>query len=127
MSTAETNEDASDAFGQSPHPDEWEELTDEQRAGYEKTLAQSQAVVPILDKIEAAAQAWDDPTIESVSIRIKPEDCYTLMGWIINLQNIGDLLSERLNHAMSVIGSQEAALAEYEAKTGKKLWIPGPT
>ncbi len=62
----------------------------------------------------------------ATSIRLKPEDCYTLMGWIVNLQNIGDLLSTQMESAQAVIGNQAAALQKYEEATGKQLWRPGP-
>ena len=126
---AQANEDAlygDESDAPIPPPPGMEDLTDEQRASYEATVANAKAAFETLQKIEAAAVAWNDPEVDAVSIRIKPEDCYVLMGWIVNLQNIGDLLSTQIQAAQDVIQSQADALAKYEEATGKKLWTPGP-
>ncbi len=125
-SSPQIAEDAPDGEEQSPMPPSMEDLSPEQREAYEATVANAKAAFATLQKIEAAAVAWNDPNTVPVSIRIKPEDCYTLMGWIVNLQNIGDLLSTQMEAAQAVIGSQAAALEKYEEATGKKLWVPGP-
>ncbi len=111
---------------QTTTPPGMEDLTPEQREQYEATVANAQAAFATLQKIEAAARDWDFNPSGATSIRIKPEDCYVLMGWIVNLQNIGDLLSTQMEAAQAVIGSQAAALEKYEEATGKKLWTPGP-
>ncbi len=128
-SNPQANEDApgSDVVeDQTPTPPSMEDLTPAQREAYEATVANAKAAFATLQKIEAAAVAWNTSGVDAVSIRLKPEDCYTLMGWIVNLQNIGDLLSTQMESAQAVIGSQAAALEKYEEATGKKLWTPGP-
>ena len=126
---AEANDVASDGEVEeegTPTPPGMEDLTDEQREAYEATIANAQAAFKTLQHIEAAANDWKNQPKTATSIRLKPEDCYTLMGWIVNLQNIGDLLSTQMQAAQDVIGSQADALAKYEEATGKKLWTPGP-
>ena len=122
----EANEDAPDENEQSPTPPGLEELTDEQRQAYEETVANAKAASFVLQKIEDAGVEWLTEGKQATSIRIKAEDCYTLMGWIVNLQNIGDLLSTQIEAAQTVISNQKQALDLYEEKTGKKLWTPGP-
>ncbi|KKM39545.1 hypothetical protein LCGC14_1564240 [marine sediment metagenome] len=107
-------------------PDGWEELTEAQRASYTEMQRTSQQAAVILQKIEAAGIDYHESNKEAPSIRLKAKDCFTLMGWIINLQNIGDLLSAQLQSAEATIGAQKVALDEYEEKTGRKLWTPGP-
>ncbi len=129
LPTPQTNEDAPDGDvveEQTTTPPGFEELTPEQRESYEATVANAKAAFTTLQKIELAAMNWQEIGQEATSIRIKPEDCYTLMGWIVNLQNIGDLLSTQMEAAQAVIGSQAEALEKYEEATGKKLWTPGP-
>ena len=109
-----------------PQPLGLDELTDEQRQAYEETVANAKAASFILQKIEDAGVEWLTEGKQATSIRIKPEDCYTLMGWIVNLQNIGDLLSTQIEAAQTVISNQKQALDLYEEKTNKKLWRPGP-
>ena len=124
---AQANDVAPDGEEQLPTPPGYEELTPEQREVYEATVANAKAAFKTLQKIEDAGVEWLTEGKQATSIRIKPEDCYTLMGWIVNLQNIGDLLSTQLESATAVIASQAAALEKYANATGKKLWTPGPT
>ena len=126
---AQRHEDASydDVFGgSSDRPPGWEELTSDQQAGYAEQVRQAAATAPLIRKIEEAGVAWREIGREATSIRLKANDRFTLMGWFVNLQNIGDLLSDQLQQAEQVIASQNVALDEYQEKTGKALWTPGP-
>ena len=68
---AQANDVAPDEDDQSPTPPGLEELTDEQRAQYEATVANAQAAQPTLQKIELAAMNWEEIGHETTSIRIK--------------------------------------------------------
>ena len=115
-------EDHSDEPEQQPLELDTAELTQEQRDGYEATLKIAAKALPILEKIEAGASRASN----AKSIRLKAKECWKLMSWIVTLQQIGDVQSQQLEAAKAVIGSQAEALREYEEKTGRKLWVPGP-
>ena len=97
-------------------------LTDEQREGYEKTLEISRKAAPILAKIAKGARK--EPG--KASIRITAQDAYDFMTWITTIQNIGDMQQQKIDAMEAIISSQSDALKEYQAKTGKDLWTPGP-
>lgn len=97
-------------------------LTNEQRAGYEKTLEISRKAAKTLTKLaKGASKEANVP-----SIRLTAHDCWDFMTWITTIQNIADMQQQKIDHMEQVIAGQAGALAQYEQKTGKKLWRPGP-
>lgn len=93
-----------------------DELTDEQREGYEKTLEISRKAAGILSKIARAAST----EANAPSIRLKAHDCWDFMTWITTIQNMTDMQQQKISYMEAVIGEQAQALQS------KKLWRPGP-